>query len=120
MPSLARTACSMKVGLRARGKRTPNTTARPRIWFSSVTRWPTSFLRAMISARTAWAGNDFVHMLEGGTDVRTIQLLLGDRSLNTTARYLCLATNKVYAATSPFEELRAPSSAVMEAVPTPA
>jgi len=61
-----------------------------------------------------------VHMLESGADVRTIQLLLGHRSLNTTARYLCLATNKVCAATSPFERLQPPSSATMEAVPTPA
>ena len=61
-----------------------------------------------------------VHMLESGTDVRTIQLLLGHRSLNTTARYLCLATNKICAATSPFEGLRAPSSPAIETVPTPA
>ena len=59
MPSLARSACLMKAGLSARGSRTPNTTARPRIWFSKVTRWPTSFLRAMISDRTACAGSDF-------------------------------------------------------------
>src|SRR5277367_258070 len=59
MPSLARSACVMKAELSARGSRTPNTTARPRIWFSRVTRWPTSFLRAMISDRTACADRDF-------------------------------------------------------------
>ena len=49
----------MKAAVSARGSRTPNTTARPRIWFSRVTRWPTSFLRALINERTAWAGKDF-------------------------------------------------------------
>jgi integrase/recombinase XerD len=52
-----------------------------------------------------------VHLLEAGTDVRTIQLLLGHRSLATTARYLRLATNKVCAATSPLDLLPQPVAA---------
>jgi site-specific recombinase XerD len=49
-----------------------------------------------------------VHLLESGTDVRTIQLLLGHRSLATTARYLRIATTKVCAATSPLGLLPRP------------
>jgi integrase/recombinase XerD len=49
-----------------------------------------------------------VHLLEQGTNVRTIQLLLGHRSLATTAKYLRIATSKVCSTTSPLDLLPHP------------
>ena len=45
------------------------------------------------------------HLLEAGTDVRRIQLLLGHRSLTTTSRYLKIATSSLCATVSPFDQL---------------
>ena len=52
-----------------------------------------------------------IHLLENGVDVRTIQMLLGHRSLATTARYLPVARSQVCSATSPFDLLPRPPAA---------
>jgi len=46
------------------------------------------------------------HLLEGGTDIRYIQALLGHEKLDTTARYTRVATGRIAAIDSPLKLLR--------------
>jgi len=58
-----------------------------------------------------------VHLLESGTDLRTIQLLMGHRGLSTTSRYLRIATSKVCATASPLDALVVSPPTVADLVP---
>jgi site-specific recombinase XerD len=51
------------------------------------------------------------HLIENGTSVRTIQALLGHRSLQTTQRYVHLAQNYLHQTTSPLDRLRKETAA---------
>jgi len=49
------------------------------------------------------------HMLENGTDLRIIQVLLGHRRIDTTARYAAVSPNAIACARSPLDRIGEPA-----------
>jgi site-specific recombinase XerD len=97
----------------------------PDIWLFPGNRWHTGknpittkviWSACRLAARRAGLGDEIhphtlrhcfaTHLLESGTDLRTIQLLLGHRDLEETTLYLHLSNPRLNATVSPLDKLK--------------
>jgi site-specific recombinase XerD len=75
------------------------------VWLACSRAASNAGLRKSVSphlVRHAWA----THLLEAGTDLRTIQFLLGHEDLEVTAKYLHLSAQHLQKVANPIEELK--------------
>jgi integrase/recombinase XerD len=74
------------------------------IWYACTEAARHAGLRKRVTPHTlrhSWA----THLLEAGTDLRTIQVLLGHGDLETTAKYLHLSQQHLHAVANPLDQL---------------
>lgn len=79
------------------------------VWYSCTDAAKRAGIRKRVSPhlmRHSWA----THLLEAGTDLRTIQMLLGHEDLEVTAKYLHLSQQHLHQVVNPIEKLNLSSA----------
>jgi integrase/recombinase XerD len=74
------------------------------VWYACTEAARHAGIRKRVTPHTlrhSWA----THLLEAGTDLRTIQMLLGHGDLETTAKYLHLSQRHLHAVANPLDQL---------------
>src|SRR6266536_3463417 len=94
---------------RTLGRRLDQPISAKTVWIASSEAARRAGIRKHVTPHTlrhSWA----THLLEAGTDLRTIQVLLGHDDLETTAQYLHLSQRHLQTVTNPLDTLTLSSS----------
>src|SRR6266496_3720073 len=89
---------------RTLGRRLDQPISDKTVWIASSEAARRAGIRKHVTPHTlrhSWA----THLLEAGTDLRTIQVLLGHGDLETTAKYLHLSAKHLHAVVNPLESI---------------